>query len=175
MKRNVLVISAAIAVIAIAATIGMAVNGAGQGQGQGPGRGFGRGPGGGPGGPPPLGMIVQRLSTELALTDAQKASIEQIVAAERTGNDAAFEQQKAIHEQLKLQGTDGVFDEAKVRELAGQLSAGMTDRIVAREKTKAQIFAVLTAEQRAKLLEHMQNGGFGGKRGHGPKGNGGNF
>ena len=117
-------------------------------------------------------MIVQRLSTELALTDAQKASIEQIVAAERTGDDATFEQQKAIHEQLKLQGTDGVFDEAKVRELAGQLSAGMTDRIVAREKTKAQIFAVLTAEQRAKLIEHMQMGGFGGK--HGPRGRGNN-
>ncbi len=172
MKRNVLVISAAIATIALAATLGMAVNGAGQGPGTGPG--FGHGRGGGPGGPPPLGMIVQRLSGELALTDAQKASIEQIVAAERAGDDASFEEQKAIHEQLRLQGTDGTFNEAKVRELAGQLSAGMTERIVAREKTKAQIFAVLTPEQRTKLIEHMQQGGFGGKRGHGPMGHGGN-
>lgn len=172
MKRNVLMISAAIAVVAIAATLGMAVNGAGQGPG--PGGGFGHGRGGGPGGPPPLGMIVQRLSGELALTDAQKASIEQIVAAERAGDDASFEEQKAIHEQLRLQGTDGTFNEAKVRELASQLSAGMTERIVTREKTKAQIFAVLTPEQRTKLIEHMQQGGFGGKRGHGPMGHGGN-
>lgn len=168
MKRSVLVLSAAIAVIAIAATLGMAVNAGGQK----PGRGFGHGPGGGPGGPPPLGMMVQRLSGELALTDAQKASIDEIIAAERTGDDASFEQQKAIHEQLRLQGTDGTFNEAKVRELAGQLSAGMTERIVAREKVKAQIFAVLTAEQRAKLIEHMQQGGFGGR--HGGRGRGGN-
>ncbi len=174
MKRNVLMISAAIAVVAIAATLGMAVNGAGQGPGPGPGGGFGHGRGGGPGGPPPLGMIVERLSGELALTDAQKASIEQIVAAERAGDDASFEEQKAIHEQLRLQGTDGTFNEAKVRELASQLSAGMTERIVAREKTKAQIFAVLTPEQRTKLIEHMQQGGFGGKHGHGPMGHGGN-
>jgi len=166
MKRSVLVATVAIAVIALAATMGMAYGQGGPGQGPGRGHGHGFGHGGGPGGPPPIGMMIQHMATELALTDAQKASIDQIITEEQAGDQAAFEKDKAIHDQLRALGTDGAFDEAKVRELAGQLTAGMTERIVSRERTKAKVFAVLTPDQRAKVVARMQQGPMG-KRGPG--------
>lgn len=160
MKKNLIVGAAAVAVIALFASFGAAVN---RGDG-GPGRGRGPGGPGGPGGPP-IGMIVSHMATELGLTDAQKASIDQIVADDRTADQAAHEADRAIMDQLKVQGIDGTFNEPAVRALASQLAASHTERIVAREQTKAKVFAVLTAEQRTKLIEKLEKGGPGGPGG----------
>lgn len=159
-KKKLLVAGSALFVIAMFASLGIAVNRGDRGPGH------GRGMKGG--GPPSIGRMVQHMAGELALTDAQKASIEQIVTENRAADGAGHEADRALMEQLKLQGTDGTFDEAAVRSIAAQLANRHTEQIVARERTKAQIFGVLTADQRAKLIEKLEKGGPHGKRGGKP-------
>ena len=118
-----------------------------------------RGPGGpghhgGPGGP---GNLLGHFSRVLDLTDAQQAQIKQIEESFRAST-------KSLHEQLKANGggpfdalKDGAFDEAAVR-AAAQARAGVHVELeVAHARMLSQVFAVLTAEQKAKLAElHRQ-------------------
>jgi Spy/CpxP family protein refolding chaperone len=108
----------------------------------------------------PLGHFTR----ELNLTDAQSAHIKQLT-------DAFHESTKALHEQLSkgegpLEGLqDGVFDEAAVRAAAQARAAAHVELEVAHAKLMAQVFAVLTPEQRAKLKElHQQHKGRRGQR-----------
>jgi protein CpxP len=113
------------------------------------------GPGqhGGPGG---RGGLLGRFSQVLDLTDAQKTQIKQI--------DESFrESTKSLHEQLKGSGvpfetlTDGAFDEAAVRAAAQSRANVHVELEVAHARMLSQVFAVLTAEQKAKLTEiHRQ-------------------
>lgn len=147
MKKTTVLFSAAIALILAAVSIGLATQHGGR-----------RGPGPG-GGPPPLGMMVEHLSHDLTLTDEQKSALQKIVDEESQSAGASFENDHAIMEQIHQLGTDGTFDEAKVRELATQQAQIMVERIVAAERTKAKIFAVLTPEQRTQVAEKMKHGG----------------
>ena len=116
--------------------------------------GFGghRGPHG-PGGP---GGILGHLSQALNLTDAQKAQIKQL-------EDGFRESTKSLHEQLG-RGDDpfdavasGTFDEAAVRAAAQQRAAVQVELEVAHAKFFSQVYALLTAEQKAKLADlHKQ-------------------
>ncbi|MGO9373684.1 MAG: Spy/CpxP family protein refolding chaperone, partial [Syntrophobacteraceae bacterium] len=57
---------------------------------------------------------------------------------------------KAGREQLNALIKSGPFDEAKVRSIAKGQADILANMIVARERIKSQIYAVLTPEQRAK-------------------------
>lgn len=122
------------------------------------------GPGGhrgphGPGGPGgPGGSLVEHFSQALSLTDAQKAQIKQL-------EDGFKESTKSLHEQLAKAGpgdpfdaaTSGTFDEAAVRAAAQARAAVHVELEVAHAKFFSQVYAVLTAEQKAKLAElHKQ-------------------
>jgi Spy/CpxP family protein refolding chaperone len=120
-------------------------------------QGFHKGPGGHGG--PPLGHIVERMSTELGLSDAQKATIEKIVAEEREAGKAIMEKLHTSGDDLRSLGTDGQFDEARVRAIAEEQAKTMVEMTVARERTKAKIFAALTPEQRTTLVEKMKSFG----------------
>ncbi len=87
---------------------------------------------------------------KLHLTDAQRTQIKTIVSAERPKMKPLFEQLKAGREQLETLIKSGPFDEAKVRSIAKAQANTLTDMIVAKERMKSQIYAVLTPEQRAK-------------------------
>jgi Spy/CpxP family protein refolding chaperone len=119
------------------------------------------GPGGhhgphGPGGPG--GSLLGHFSQVLNLTDAQKAQIKQL-------EDSFRESTKSLHEQLEKAGpgdpfdaaTAGTFDEAAVRAAAQARANLHVELEVAHAKFFSQVYAVLTAEQKAKLAElHQQ-------------------
>ncbi|HEX8557512.1 MAG TPA: Spy/CpxP family protein refolding chaperone [Pyrinomonadaceae bacterium] len=120
----------------------------------------GGGPGGhhrgGPGGPGGHGGPLGHLSRELNLTDAQKAQVKQLA-------DSFHEGARALHEQLSQTGggpfeglKDGPFDEAAVRAAAQARAAAHVEMEVAHAKMMSQVYALLTAEQKAKLAELRQ-------------------
>jgi Spy/CpxP family protein refolding chaperone len=90
----------------------------------------------------------------LDLTDDQKAKVKEIFETNKQTMQPIREQLKANHE--KLAAMKGNFDEVAVSAIAkeqGDLTAQM---IVARQRVKSQIFAILTDEQKAKA-EHMRD------------------
>jgi protein CpxP len=112
----------------------------------------------GPGGPhgPHGGNLVEHLSRALDLTDAQKAQVKQI-------EDSLRESTKSLHEQLQKSGGGGPldgfkdgFDEAAVRSAAQARAAEHVELEVAHARAMSQIYALLTAEQKAKLAELRQ-------------------
>ena len=115
-----------------------------------------RGPGrhGGPGG---HGSLLGHFSELLNLTDAQKAQIKQLEVNFKEGT-------KSLHEQLaKSEGgqfealNGGAFDEAAVRAAAQARANLHVELEVAHARFFSQVYAVLTAEQKAKLAElHKQ-------------------
>ena len=111
---------------------------------------------GGPGGHG--GGLLGHFSQVLNLTDTQKAQIKQL-------EDGFRESTKSLHEQLAKAGPGGpfdaaaagTFDEAAVRAAAQARAAVHVELEVAHAKFFSQVYAVLTAEQKAKLAElHKQ-------------------
>lgn len=86
----------------------------------------------------------------LDLTDEQKAQVKQIMEASREKNKGVFEQLKANRQKLNEVTANGAFDEAQVTAIANSQAALQAQMIVEKERTKSQIFAVLTDEQKAK-------------------------
>src|SRR5215207_2897645 len=116
------------------------------------------GPGrhGGHGGGP--GSLLGHISQVLNLTDAQQAQIKQL-------EDGFKESTKGLHEQLGKAGpggpfevlNGGTFDEAAVRAAAQARANLHVELEVAHARFFSQVYAVLTAEQKAKLAElHQQ-------------------
>lgn len=114
----------------------------------GPGFGHGRGRGGHGRHGGPLGPLV----CELNLTDAQKTQIKQLT-------DAFHEKNKALFEQNFRAGggpfevLSETFDEAAVRAAAQSRAAAHVELEVAHARLFSQVYALLTAEQKAKLAE----------------------
>jgi protein CpxP len=118
---------------------------------------------GGPGGPPPGGPGrhggpgggLGPLARELNLTDAQKAQIKQI-------EDSFRDSTKSLHEQMfktgggPLDGLTDNFDEAAARAAAQSRASIQVELEVAHARMMSQIYALLTADQKAKVAELKQ-------------------
>lgn len=89
----------------------------------------------------------------LDLTDEQKAQIKTITQASKETSQPIREQMKANREKLQTLSDDGNFDQAQVQEIANRQGALSAQMIVEKEKTKSQIYAILTPEQKAKAAE----------------------
>jgi Spy/CpxP family protein refolding chaperone len=119
-----------------------------------------------PFGPPPP-FALEKIADELGLSTEQRAQIKQIMEAEKAKIQPLTETARQTHEQLKDLGTDGVFNEEQVTQLASRQAETTRRLIVEKERTKASIFAVLTPEQRTKAaelknkFEEKMRGGFG--------------
>jgi protein CpxP len=148
LKRTKLIAFALAAALALTAAVAFARQEGHRGPG-GPG-----GPGG-PHGPHGGGSHVEHLTRALNLTDAQKAQVKQI-------EDSTRESTKSLQEQLMKTGGgpfDGLkdgFDEASVRSAAQARAAIHVELEVAHARAMSQIYALLTAEQKAKLAELRQ-------------------
>jgi Spy/CpxP family protein refolding chaperone len=154
-KRKIGIVAALFsALLMLAAVAGFAQDGPRQGPPGGPGgprgeRGFGpRGPGG-PGGHIPF-------LRGLDLTDEQKAQVKQIV-------DSFGASTRELREKMRGLGgpdgdvlKDGAFDEAAVRSAAQARAQIQVELEVAHARMLSQVYAVLTAEQKAKLAERRQ-------------------
>jgi periplasmic protein CpxP/Spy len=104
------------------------------------------GPHGGPGGP---GMELRGLD----LTDAQKAQVKQIMTAERPTLKPLMQQEMQNHQQMTALVRGGSFEEAKAQPIAAQEAQIHSQIAVERAKMDAQIYQLLTPEQKTKLTE----------------------
>jgi periplasmic protein CpxP/Spy len=123
----------------------------------------------GRGGPPSIERIVDHIGHRLDLTTEQKNQVNSIIAAERPNVETLFAQLKTNWQQMRTTTAGGQFNEEQVRALAANQAQTITELIVAKERVKSKVYAVLTPEQRTKadqMLEHFESRfgrGFGKK------------
>ncbi len=117
-----------------------------------------------------LGMALRGLD----LTDEQKAKVKEIMEASRTSVEPLGQQMRDNHKTLADLGANGAFDQAKVEAAATEQGNIMAKLIVEREKARAQVFAILTDDQkakaaamRAKFEEHFKDGKGFDRKPHG--------
>jgi protein CpxP len=154
MSKRILII-AGIAALVIAATV-LAI-----GHGFQERREHGRGPG--------HGDMLEHMSRELNLTDAQKQQVKAIFDATQSTAEGIHTKLEETHKQIEAATANGQFDEAQVRTLANQQAQLEADMLVEHLRAKSKVYAILTAEQRTKADEMMKEHGG---RGHGPGGPG---
>lgn len=155
--RNRILIIAGIAALVIGATI-FALGQGHPGQGE-------RMHGGGP------EEMIEHLSRELNLTDAQKEQAKAILQAQRASEEERHTKLDDIRKQIDAATANGQFDEAQVRPLANQQAQLMADQMVDHLRTHSKLFGLLTAEQRVKADQMMKMHGEprrGPGFGHGP-------
>jgi len=92
-------------------------------------------------------MMLRRLD----LTSDQQAKVKEIFEVNKGTVQPLREQLKANHEKLAALG--GNFDEGQVTAIAKEQGELMSQMIVARQKVKSQIFAILTDDQKAKAQQ----------------------
>jgi Spy/CpxP family protein refolding chaperone len=119
----------------------------------------GRGPGG-PGGPDgpagfgrpggPMGMLP-RLGREIALTDAQRDQIKAIAESHKDDWKALADRARTAHMALNEAVTADSINETLIRQKSSEVAAVDADMAVARARARAEVFQILTAEQRDKL------------------------
>ena len=98
----------------------------------------------------------------LDLSDEQRAQIAGIRERSRAEAGETRGQMQALREEIRASIEAGGYDEAQVRVLIDSRSQLLVDNMLHRIRTQAEVAAVLTPEQRAKMAE------LGGKRaGHG--------
>jgi periplasmic protein CpxP/Spy len=124
------------------------------------------------------GFLFGKIAEELGLSEEQKTQGKAIMEASKAKVQPIMEASKEGHETAKTLGTDGVFDEAKVTQLANNQAELTKQLIIEKEKTKAALFAILTSEQRTKAAVihekfekemKCKHGGFGGREGRSSK------
>jgi len=94
------------------------------------------------------GRGFARLAEKLNLSDEQKTQIQTILEDSKTRVKPLMESLRESRKQAENLGQDGIFNEEQVGQIAGSQSDTMKQLFIEKEKTKAQIFAVLTPEQR---------------------------
>jgi Spy/CpxP family protein refolding chaperone len=129
--------------------------------GQGPMRGMGgRGPMGrmmGPGGPMGLGIPLR----QLGLTDAQREQIRKILESHRAEMQGLMKEAQPVQQALRtaIENNDANAIQAASTGLASELTKGA----LLRAKVHAEVFNVLTDEQKAKAKELGASAGQRGK------------
>ena len=155
--RNRILVIAGIAALVIGATIFALAQGH-------PGMGE-RMRGGGP------QDMVEHISRELNLTDAQKDQVKTILEAQRATEEERHAKLEDIRKQIDAATANGQFDEAQVRPLASQQAQLMADEMVDHLRMHSKIYGLLTAEQRTKADQMIKKHGEmrrGPGFGHGP-------
>lgn len=157
MKKRILVIASIAALVVAATVFALAQGHRGMGQGE-------KMRGGGP------EEMIEHISRALNLTDAQKEQMKAILESQKATEEARHAKLEEIHKQLDAATAKGQFDEATVRPLANQQAQLNADQMVDHFRLHAQMYGLLTAEQKTKADEMMK---MHGGPGHGPGGPGG--
>ena len=114
-----------------------------------PFRGRGMGPGGrGPGGP--MGMLPM-LGPRIGLTDAQKDQIKAIADTHKADWKALADRGRAAHMAVDAAISADTIDEATIRQKSAEAAAVEADVAVARAHARAEVWQILTADQKAQL------------------------
>ena len=138
------------ATVALMLGLGAGVFALAQNTNQGPppfmGRGMGRG---GPGGGGPMGMLPM-LGPQLGLSDAQKDQIKTIAASHQDEWKSLGDRARTAHEALMAAVTADTVDESLIRQRSAAVAAVDADLAVARAHAHAEVFQILTPDQKAK-------------------------
>jgi periplasmic protein CpxP/Spy len=115
-------------------------------------RPFRGGPGGfgGPGGP--MGMLPM-LGRQLNLTDAQKDQIKSIAASHQNEWKAISDRERTAHDALNAAIMTDPVNDALVRQKSAEVAAVEADTAVARAHARAEVFQILTADQKTQLKD----------------------
>ncbi|MBA3915317.1 MAG: Spy/CpxP family protein refolding chaperone [Acidobacteriales bacterium] len=97
------------------------------------------------------GHMMEFFTDYLSLTDAQQAQIKAIADKERPAGAPLMEQMMQSHQAMTALVTSGNFDEAKARAIATQQSQTMVEMEAQKAKTEAEMYQVLTTDQKTKL------------------------
>jgi Spy/CpxP family protein refolding chaperone len=115
------------------------------------------------------GDMVEHISRELNLTDAQKEQVKGLLEAQRVTEEERHAKLDELRKQIDAATANGQFDENTVRNLANQQSQLMADQMVDHLRLHSKIYGLLTAEQRTKADQMMKrHGPEGGPGHHGP-------
>ena len=111
------------------------------------------------------GRGFARVAEKLNLSDEQKTQIETILEESKTRVKPLMETMRESRRLSENLDTDGTFNEEQVNQIAASQSEAAKQMFIEREKTKAQVFAVLTPEQRAEAVKMKArfDDGFRGK------------
>jgi len=115
--------------------------------------------------------MVEHISRELNLTDAQKEQVKAILDSQSAAADERQAKLEDIHKQIDAATANGQFDEAQVRTLANQQAQLMADEMVEHLRMHSKLYGLLTAEQKVKADQMMKEHGgphHGPGPGHGP-------
>lgn len=97
-----------------------------------------------------------RFAKNLNLTDAQKQQMQQIAERHNESTRALREQMRGLRKNSDDMTTDGSFNEAAVRQAAQARANIEVEMAVARARMKSEMYAVLTAEQKAQLAQQRE-------------------
>ena len=98
--------------------------------------------------------MLSFMTDYLDLTDAQQAQAKDIMDKAKTTMEPLVQQMAQTHSDIGQVVHSGSFDEAKVRSLAAQQSQAMQEMIVQKARVDSQLFQILTADQKTKMLKH---------------------
>jgi Spy/CpxP family protein refolding chaperone len=128
----------------------------------------GRGPGGpgrfaGPDGP--MGMLPP-LPPFLNLTDAQKDQIKAIASSHTDEWKSLADRARTAHEALMTAEMIDPIDDGVIRQKSAEVASVEADMAVSRAHARAEVFQVLTSDQKAQIKQmREQMGGRRGQRG----------
>ncbi|HZQ22374.1 MAG TPA: Spy/CpxP family protein refolding chaperone [Terriglobales bacterium] len=98
----------------------------------------------------PLGHMLGFFTDYLDLTDAQQTQVKAIMAKEEPNISPLLTQLDQTNQQLRQIAENG-YDDAKVRSIAAQQSQTLTELTVQKTRIEAELFQVLTPDQKDKL------------------------
>jgi len=154
MTRQRIALAAGAALLAVAAT-GAGLYAAVQNTNPGPApfmRGWTGGPGGRGGFGGPMGLLAM-FGRQLNLTDPQKEQIKNIAASHRDEWKALADRERTARQALNQAMTAESVDEGLIRARSAEVAAVQADVAVARARAHAEVFKILTPEQKAKVQE----------------------
>ena len=103
------------------------------------------------------GKFIDHLSDKLKLTDVQRTQAKQILADSKPRFQSLHEELKESHKASIELGANGVFDEQKSQEVAARQAEIVKQILVEKDRTKAELFAILAPEQREQAKQLMSD------------------
>ena len=98
--------------------------------------------------------MLPMLPPQLNLTDAQRDQIKAIADTHKDEWKALADRGRAAHMALDEAITADTVNDAAIRQKSADASAVDADLAVARAHAHAEVFQILTADQKAQLKEH---------------------
>lgn len=103
-----------------------------------------------------LGFHLGLMMDYLDLSDAQRGQVKQVIASEKPTLIPLVQQLVETKQQILHEVSGGTFDQAKISALASQQSQTQTELNVEKAKIMAQIFNLLTADQKTRAVNFLQ-------------------